>query len=119
MFQVQCQAALVPVGRHELAAHAPITKLTGKSPGVSGQRLDLDDLGSPIAKCLRGVRTKKHAGEIQDLDAGERTCGWSHRLRALVQQGLEIGARGLRLALRGLGSFAKAEIAVNKPGPVM
>src|ERR1700709_1325013 len=41
------------------------------------------------------------------------------RLSALVEQRLEIGARGLRLALGGFGGFAEAELAVNESGAMM
>src|SRR5260221_10899130 len=41
------------------------------------------------------------------------------RSRSCFQQCPEIGARALRLASGGLGGFAEAEIAVNKPGAVM
>ena len=128
VLQVQREAALVAVDRHELSAHAAVTELAGIAPGVAGQRLDLDDLGAPVAQHLRGVGTEQNAGEVEHLDAGERTGGLGSSefpsgsfpsLRALVQQRLEIGARGLRFAFGGLGGFAEAEIAVNEPGAVM
>ena len=73
MLEIQRQAALVSIHRHELSGHAPIAELTAVAPRVSRQRLDLDDFGAPITQGLAGVRTVQHAGQIQNRDTSERT----------------------------------------------
>ena len=90
LLEVDADALLAAVERHEVRAHAVarIVGMAGKqfarAFALAG-RLDLDRSRAQIGECHRPVRTRQHVGQVEDGDAGEG----SHVVgRRFVAQGL-------------------------------
>ena len=42
--------------------------------GIAFGRFDLDDVGPPVGQLSNGRGASTHAGQVNDLEAGEGTC---------------------------------------------
>ena len=60
VFQIDRDAAFVSIHRHELTAHAGITKLPGIAPHVAIKAFYFDNVGTPIAQRLATEWTEQH-----------------------------------------------------------
>jgi len=98
LFQVEYERALVAVEVEEDMAHLAMPSRLGIPHDVAAGRLDLDHLGTEVAKDLRRERPKYHGGEVEYLDAGEGSwLGFAHRVtfpnlqsdRASIRPGIE------------------------------
>ena len=83
---VERDRLLVAVDADEVAGvrlvaerRAPVAHL------VALRRLDLDHLGAVVGQDHRAVGTAEHAGQVDDLDAGERTRGYGEALSAVLR----------------------------------
>jgi hypothetical protein len=86
MLQIEGQAPLVAIDRHELPAHAATSKLTGIPPGVTRQRLHLDDVRAPIAEHLSRIRTEQHARQIKNSNSTEWAGRCHHPISLWVER---------------------------------
>src|SRR6185312_16636784 len=67
LFQIERDAALVAVEVLEIGSVPRAAQ-----PAIAFGGFDLDDFGTPIRELADGGRAGAHAGEIDDLEAGQR-----------------------------------------------
>src|SRR4029079_10456032 len=102
--QVERNGALVAIALQVHRAHFGMPHRCGVAHHVAIGAFDLDDVGAIVAEDHGRVGTHHHAGQVDDLDAGERS-----RWR---------GSVGLFLGMRGQWLAAKASVkALNTSVP--
>src|SRR5262249_54834866 len=70
--QVQREALLAAVHRHEVRGLAARERWPAARVVALAGLLDLEDLGAHVAQRHRAEWPREHAGEVDDADAGER-----------------------------------------------